>query len=91
MLAARHRRHRLDEPGLAVDEPELVRDLYAVAAERRLAQGRTSHYAMALATDLGLVDASVVTDWRMTNLSASRAWPALGFRPTFFRLHRAIA
>ena len=34
---------------------------------------------------------SVVTDWRMTNLLASRAWPALGFRPTFYRLHRAIA
>lgn len=33
----------------------------------------------------------VVTDWRMTNLLASRAWPQLGFRPTFYRLHRAIA
>jgi GNAT superfamily N-acetyltransferase len=32
----------------------------------------------------------VVTDWRMTNLLASRAWPQLGFRPTFYRLHRAI-
>ncbi len=33
----------------------------------------------------------VVTDWRSTNLLASRAWPALGFRPTFRRLHRTIA
>ena len=32
----------------------------------------------------------VVTDWRMTNLLASRAWPRLGFRPTFYRLHRSI-
>jgi GNAT superfamily N-acetyltransferase len=32
----------------------------------------------------------VVTDWRMTNLLASRAWPRLGFRPTFYRLFRAI-
>jgi GNAT superfamily N-acetyltransferase len=32
----------------------------------------------------------VVTDWRMTNLLASRTWPQLGFRPTFYRLHRAI-
>ena len=32
----------------------------------------------------------VVTDWRMTNLLASRAWPKLGFRPTFYRLFRAI-
>jgi GNAT superfamily N-acetyltransferase len=34
---------------------------------------------------------SVVTDWRMTNLLASRTWPRLGFRPTFLRLFRAIA
>lgn len=34
---------------------------------------------------------SVVTDWRMTNLLSSRAWPRLGFRPTFYRLFRAIA
>jgi GNAT superfamily N-acetyltransferase len=33
----------------------------------------------------------VVTDWRETNLLSSRAWPALGFRPLFRRLHRAIA
>jgi GNAT superfamily N-acetyltransferase len=34
---------------------------------------------------------TVVTDWRMTNLLSSRTWPRLGFRPTFYRLHRAIA
>ena len=33
----------------------------------------------------------VVTDWRETNLLSSRAWPSLGFRPLFLRLHRAIA
>ena len=33
---------------------------------------------------------TVVTDWRMTNLLASRTWPRLGFRPTFYRLFRAI-
>jgi GNAT superfamily N-acetyltransferase len=32
----------------------------------------------------------VVTDWRATNLLSSRAWPALGFRPSFLRLHRLI-
>ncbi|MEX2547939.1 MAG: GNAT family N-acetyltransferase [Chloroflexota bacterium] len=32
----------------------------------------------------------VATDWRSTNLLASRTWTALGFKPTFFRLHRAI-
>lgn len=33
---------------------------------------------------------SVVTDWRATNLLSSRTWPRLGFRPTFFRLHRLV-
>ncbi|HET7236420.1 MAG TPA: GNAT family N-acetyltransferase [Actinomycetota bacterium] len=33
---------------------------------------------------------SVNTGWRMTNLLASRFWPARGFRPFFHRLHRAI-
>ena len=32
----------------------------------------------------------IATDWRMTNLTASRTWPRLGFRPTFYRLFRAI-
>jgi len=34
--------------------------------------------------------ASVVTDWRQTNLLSSRAWPAVGFTETFVRLHRLI-
>jgi GNAT superfamily N-acetyltransferase len=34
--------------------------------------------------------AAVVTDWRATNLLSSRTWPQLGWRPTFYRLHRAI-
>ncbi|WP_203590025.1 GNAT family N-acetyltransferase [Streptomyces sp. SID13031] len=33
---------------------------------------------------------SVVTDWRVTNLLSSRAWPRLGFGQTFHRLHRLI-
>jgi GNAT superfamily N-acetyltransferase len=33
---------------------------------------------------------AVAIDWRMTNLLASRAWPRLGFRPTFFRVHRRL-
>ena len=31
-----------------------------------------------------------VTDWRATNLLSSRAWPRLGFRDTFWRLHRLV-
>jgi len=33
----------------------------------------------------------VATDWRSTNLEADRTWRAAGFRPTFYRLFRAIA
>ena len=33
---------------------------------------------------------SIASDWRVTNLLSSRAWPALGFRDTFMRLHRAV-
>ena len=43
--------------GHAVTEPELVRDLYAAAAERWVADGCTSHYAIVPATDEALVDA----------------------------------
>jgi GNAT superfamily N-acetyltransferase len=33
---------------------------------------------------------AMTTDWRMTNLWASRFWPKRGFRPTFLRLYRSI-
>jgi GNAT superfamily N-acetyltransferase len=34
---------------------------------------------------------AIVTDWRVTNLLASRFWTSCAFRPTFLRLHRLIA
>jgi ribosomal protein S18 acetylase RimI-like enzyme len=34
--------------------------------------------------------ATIVTDWRETNLLSSRFWPARGFRRTFVRLYRSI-
>jgi GNAT superfamily N-acetyltransferase len=33
---------------------------------------------------------TMTTDWRMTNLEASRFWPRRGFRETFLRLYRSI-
>lgn len=33
---------------------------------------------------------AMITDWRMTNLLASRFWPRRGFRETFLRLYRSI-
>jgi GNAT superfamily N-acetyltransferase len=63
----------------------------AVLPEHRgLGAGRLLGEAvLAWAGDAGYP--AVVTDWRMTNLLSSRTWPRLGFRPTFYRLHRAIA
>ena len=43
--------------GHAVREPELVRDLYSVAAEDWMARGWSDHYALVPATDAELVDA----------------------------------
>ena len=34
--------------------------------------------------------ATVVVDWRVTNLLSSRFWPARGFRTSFLRLYRSI-
>ena len=33
---------------------------------------------------------SITTDWRSVNLISSRHWPRLGFRPTYYRLYRAL-
>jgi ribosomal protein S18 acetylase RimI-like enzyme len=33
---------------------------------------------------------TMVTDWRVTNLLASRFWRKRGFRETFLRLYRSI-
>jgi ribosomal protein S18 acetylase RimI-like enzyme len=33
---------------------------------------------------------AMITDWRMSNLLASRFWPRRGFRETFLRLYRSI-
>jgi GNAT superfamily N-acetyltransferase len=33
---------------------------------------------------------TMITDWRMTNLEASRFWPRRGFREVFLRLYRSI-
>ena len=33
---------------------------------------------------------TMATDWRVTNLLASRFWPRRGFRTTFVRLYRHI-
>ena len=60
-----------------------------------LPEARGSGIGVAL-TDASLAAAaedgytSMVTDWRVTNLLASRFWPKRGFRPAFYRLYRSI-
>ena len=44
--------------------------------------------ALAWAREQGY--ARIVTDWRETNLLASRFWPSRGFRRSFLRLYRSI-
>ena len=58
-------------------------------AARGLGAGRALGEAvLAWARDEGY--RSIGTDWRSTNIEADRAWRAMGFRPTFRRLHRLI-
>jgi ribosomal protein S18 acetylase RimI-like enzyme len=47
-----------------------------------------THASLAAAAEEGY--AAMVTDWRVTNLLASRFWPGRGFRSSFLRLHRSI-
>jgi ribosomal protein S18 acetylase RimI-like enzyme len=60
-----------------------------------LPEARGSGIGVAL-TDASLAAAaedgytSMVTDWRVTNLLASRFWPRRGFRSAFYRLYRSI-
>jgi GNAT superfamily N-acetyltransferase len=63
----------------------------AVLPEARgLGVGRALGEAV-LAWTAGAGFTCAVTDWRATNLLSSRAWPRLGYRPTFLRLHRLLA
>jgi ribosomal protein S18 acetylase RimI-like enzyme len=56
---------------------------------RGLGAGRAlGETVLAWSRDAGYT--SVATDWRSANLEADGAWRALGFRPTFRRLHRLI-
>jgi ribosomal protein S18 acetylase RimI-like enzyme len=65
----------------------------AFAATRSEARGLGTGVAM---TNAGFAWArergyeTMVTDWRETNLLASRFWPKRGFRRTFLRLYRSI-
>jgi ribosomal protein S18 acetylase RimI-like enzyme len=61
--------------GHAVREPELVRDLYAAAAEEWVARGRNAHYALVPATDPELVDAWFRLSFGAQHAAAIRETP----------------
>jgi ribosomal protein S18 acetylase RimI-like enzyme len=72
-------------------EPGVTR--LAVAATLPEARGRGAVRALASAGFAWAAEqgyARCDTDWRSTNLEASRCWTALGFRPTRHRLHRLV-
>jgi GNAT superfamily N-acetyltransferase len=76
--------------GLRIPEDSI--DLAAASTEpdargRGIGRALTAH-AMAWAHARGY--RAMTTDWRMTNLFASRFWPRRGFRPTFLRMYRSI-
>ncbi|HYY77420.1 MAG TPA: GNAT family N-acetyltransferase [Gaiellaceae bacterium] len=66
-----------------------------LASASTLPEARGSGIGVAL-TDASLAAAAeegydaMVTDWRVTNLLASRFWPKRGFRTAFARLYRSI-
>jgi GNAT superfamily N-acetyltransferase len=47
-----------------------------------------THHVLTWAYEQGIP--TMVTDWRLSNLLASRFWPKRGFRPTFLRVYRSI-
>jgi ribosomal protein S18 acetylase RimI-like enzyme len=63
--------------GHAVDEPELVRDLYAHAAQAPFDDGRTRHYVLAPASERGLLDA-----WYRLGFGQQQAYGIREVQPT---------
>ena len=67
---------------------ELGAAMTAPAARGRGVQRALLRAGFAAAREAGARHS--ITDWRTANLLSSRSWTALGYRPTHFRLHRAI-
>jgi ribosomal protein S18 acetylase RimI-like enzyme len=72
--------------------PELATEM-GVAMTRPSARGRGVMRALvdaAWADERARGRRWAVTDWRTASLLAHRAWTAIGYRPTHYRLHRHI-
>ncbi len=74
--------------GHAAEDPETVRDLYAVAAARWVEEGRTAHYAVVPATDAALVDAWFRLGFGQQQVYAIREAPRDGYPPEHVRRAR---
>jgi ribosomal protein S18 acetylase RimI-like enzyme len=72
-------------PEASIDLAHASTDPHARGAG--IGRALTAH-AIAWAHDAGYP--CLVTDWRTTNLLASRFWPRRGFRTTFVRLYRSL-
>ncbi len=77
----------VEAAGLAVEEAEDARDLYALAATRWVEEGRTVHYALLPAGDAALADAWYRLSFGLQHVHALRETPptatapAAGVRP----------
>ena len=69
----------VEHAGHAVEDAETIRDLYASAAERWVAEGRTAHYALVPAHDRGLVDAWVRLAFGHQHSHGIREVPAVAY------------
>lgn len=69
----------IEAAGHAATEPSLVRELYAVAAARWVAEGRTNHHVLVPASDDALVDAWFSLDFGQQHLHAVRDIPPPDF------------
>jgi ribosomal protein S18 acetylase RimI-like enzyme len=69
----------VEAAGHAATDPALIRELYAVAAEAWVAEGRTNHHVLVPATDAALVEAWFSLDFGQQHLHAAREVPGIEF------------
>ena len=65
----------IESAGHAAEDPQVVRELYAVAADAWVGAGRTNHHVLVPATDAALVDAWFRLDFGQQHLHAAREVP----------------
>jgi len=76
--------------GLARPDDSCYLSVAVTSRESRGSGAGTALTTAALAWGAHAGYRAIVTDWRVTNLEASRFWPRRGFRESFVRLYRSI-